>query len=78
MAEAMTKETQVGCDVAFVADGRERSISANRSFVEAEVRPRYAEQLAAAGTVERLRLEWQIRREVRQAIERIAPDVALY
>jgi len=72
------KETRTSGYLLFVADGRERLVSASRTDVEAEVRSRYAEPLAAAGVLERLRLELRIRREIRQALERIAPAAALY
>lgn len=74
----MANETKASGDVRFVADGHEQSVSANRPFVEMEVRSRYAEQLAAAGILARLSLELQIRREIRLALERIAPAEALY
>jgi hypothetical protein len=74
----MANETPVNGDVQFVADGRERLVAASRASVEAEVRSRYIEQLAAAGLIERLRLELRIRREIRRELERIAPVGALY
>jgi len=67
----------------FIADGRERLMkskgySTARAEVSAAVRARYSEELASAGVfhrlVLRLRMEWEMAREV----AKLAPPGALY
>jgi len=68
-------------DLGFLPDGRERALQANEAkikAIEARIRARYAEQLAKAGVLERLRIEARIRRELQAEIERIAPSNGLY
>ena len=62
----------------FLADGRERALSANGPRIEAEVRARHAGELSRAGLLERWRIEGRIRRGLREELTRVAPLGALY
>jgi hypothetical protein len=67
-----------GIKIRFLADGRERLLEGRRQTLEAEVRSRYAERIAEAGFVERLRIEAAIRDEIRRRLDETAPREALY
>ena len=65
----------------IVANGRElllEACSGEIRQIEAEIRARHAQELAQAGFVDRLRIEAQIRQEIRREIDRIAPPEACY
>jgi hypothetical protein len=67
----------------FVADGRDRILEDPKAQSElaaaiAEITVRYAPALADASFLRRLVLRSQLRREIREAIERQAPTSALY
>lgn len=67
----------------FVADGQQR-IRATDEYLQqvreihTRIRIRYHDELAHASFWQRWRLQWKIRREIRQACADVAPDVALY
>jgi len=63
----------------IVADGRERVIEANRKEIEKRVHEKYADELASAtGFFRRRAVRRKIRREIEEALEKIAPRDALY
>ncbi len=62
----------------IVAGGRGREEREHMDRVQAEVRARYAAQLAGAGWLGRLRIRWKIRREIRRELEKLAPRGGLY
>lgn len=65
----------------FVANGAERLHDANRkkiAAIEQRIRASYAEALANAGRFDRLKLEAQIRKEVKSEVDKIVPPDALY
>ena len=70
-------------DERFVADGHRRltessEFRATRASVIGAVRARYAEQLAGAGILRRLKLHLRMRREIDQELAKLAPPDALY
>jgi len=62
----------------IVADGRERVIAGELAEIKRKVRAKYAQEMAEAGFLRRLRLRWQIRSEIAWELNRIAPRRALY
>jgi hypothetical protein len=62
----------------FIADGRARAVTANRSRIEQAVRARYAAELAKADICESLVLEVRIRAEIDRALAEAAPREAVY
>jgi hypothetical protein len=68
-------------NLGFLRGGRRRALKASEAkikAIEARIRAKYAEQLAKAGVLERLRIEAQIQRELQAEIEKIAPSNGLY
>ena len=65
-------------DLRLTADGRERLAALHRGRIEAEVRARYADQLAGASLLGRWRIALRIRAEVRRAVDAAAPHAGLY
>lgn len=67
----------------FVAEGRTLLESTEeyrrkRAEVEAAVRARYAEALARADLLEKLRLHLRIQREIGREVEKLAPGCGCY
>ena len=67
----------------FIADGRERllqspKLQAELDLAVAAIRERYAALLLTASPLRRLLLRYRMRREIRQAIEELAPHSADY
>lgn len=68
-------------DVRFVADGEMRLRRASRRTIdqiEREVRARFAAEMSHAGLFDRMRIEAKIQKEIRIAVDRVAPPEALY
>lgn len=65
-------------EVRFVADGQERLEGVSRHAIEQEVRARFAHELNHAGLFDRMRIEAKIQKEIRVALDRVAPPEALY
>ena len=66
------------CEHRFVEDGYERACAASIDKIRADVKQEYAERLAMAGWWERLRLHYEMRREVERRLDRVAPPWGLY
>ena len=62
----------------IVADGRKRVIAGELAEIKRKVRAKYAQEMAEAGLLRRLRLRWKIRREIARELDRAAPRKALY
>jgi len=65
----------------FVEDGQNRLLKASKekiAEIEKRIRARYAEALATAGFMDRMKIEAAIRRELKAEVEKIAPPDALY
>ena len=63
----------------IVADGRSRAMTANRVEIEKRIHEKYADELASAtGFFRRWAVRRKIRREIEDALEKIAPKNALY
>ena len=62
----------------FVADGYERACGATIEKIRAAVAAEFAERLQTAGWWERCRLRYEMRREIKRRLERVAPPWGLY
>lgn len=62
----------------LMAEGRERLVEASWHAIEREVRARFAEEIAHAGLFDRMRIEAKIQKEIRIALDRVAPREASY
>ena len=63
----------------IVVDGRNRAVEANRVEIEKRIHEKYADELASiTGLFPRWSVRRKIRREIEEALERIAPRDALY
>jgi hypothetical protein len=65
-------------ELGFVADGEERLRELSRHAIEQEVRARFSREIAHAGLFDRMRIEAKIQKEIRIALDRVAPPEALY
>lgn len=75
----MTDSSSDGKSSRFVADGQARVIKANREEIEKRVHEKYADELASATALfRRWAVRRKIRREIADALEKIAPSGALY
>ena len=75
----MTSSSSDGKSSRFVVDGQERIVKANRKEIEKRVHEKYADELASAtGLFRRWAVRRKIRREIEDALEKIAPSGALY
>ena len=63
---------------AVVADGTERIRSDAKRAVVAEVRARFADELATAGWIKRFWVRWKIHRAIEKELDRLAPPGGLY
>jgi hypothetical protein len=50
----------------------------SRRAIEQEVRARFAKEIAHAGLFDRMRIEAKIQKEIRVALDHVAPPQALY
>jgi hypothetical protein len=62
----------------FVDDGCERARAASLDTIRAEVEREFSERLASAGWWERVRLSYEMRREIERRLDRVAPPWGLY
>lgn len=65
-------------ELGFIVDGEERLRERSRHAIEQEVRARFAREISQAGLFDRMRIEAKIQKEIRVALDRVAPPQALY
>ena len=65
-------------ELGFIVDGEERLKELSRRAIEQEVRARFSREIAHAGLFDRMRIEARIQKEIRVALDRVAPPEALY
>jgi hypothetical protein len=62
----------------FVEDGYERACDASIDRIRAAVELEFAERFQTAGWWQRLRLRYEMRREIKRRLDRVAPPWGLY
>jgi hypothetical protein len=62
----------------FVADGAERHTAAILPEIEAAVRAEFAQELAQASFLKRIRVHFLIRREIRRRLDEAVSPKSLY
>ena len=62
----------------FVADGYQRAYRASYAVISAELKELYADRFKLATFWERIQLRREMKREITERLERIAPRDALY
>jgi len=62
----------------FVADGEDRIRDANESVVRNQIESKYADQLNNASWLQRRKLKKQIRNEIKDRLDELAPPDAMY